>query len=136
MTIRFKPDTVKYEHFSAVIFVNTNNTVESINAIRVEGSIFQISPSVNEKYSNFKISPNPVVSTATITTPTLDDIGTNQELEIIIHDLQGNVVFSKNVIPSTIEQNITFIPKNNGTFSVTLRNKDQNLSTKLFQVVK
>lgn len=136
LIIRFKPDKLQRDAFSAIVFVNSENSIGQLEIFTIDGYITTFNPSVNEKYTSFKVSPNPVLSTAKITIPTLEDIGTNQELEIIIHDLEGNVIFSKNVIPSTIEQNITFIPKNTGTFSVTLRNKDQNLRTKLFQVLK
>lgn len=136
LVIRFKPDILQPDAFSAVVFVNSENSIGQLETFTIDGYITTFNPSVNEKYTNFKVSPNPVSTITTISIPSSVDLGIEQELEVIIHDLHGNVIFSKNFIPSTIEQNITFIPKNTGTFSVTLRNKDQNLSTKLFQVVK
>jgi|GEM_PF-4416021 len=136
LVIRFKPDSLQLEPFSAVVFVNTENSLGKLETFTIDGYITTINPSVKENYSSFQISPNPVLSTAKISIPTIEELTTEQELEVVVNDLQGNEVYSKKIVPTTIEQNITFIPKNTGTFSVTLRRNDINLSTKFFQVLK
>lgn len=134
LVIRYKPDSLQFEPFSAVVFVNSENSIGKLETFTIDGYIITINPSVREKYTNFQINPNPVLSTGLITIPTIEELGTEQEIEIIVNDLSGNEVFSKIITPSSIEQNISFTPMNSGTFSVTLRKNNQILATKFFQV--